>query len=98
MEVADHPNCVLCWNCNPNDLEGAGFAANYQMVERWMGTVHIHDLRRENYPWAELFARLRTCTAAGFTGWTLIEESVRPDDIVAALQENRPIWERLAVG
>ena len=98
MEVADHPNCVLCWNCNGEDLAGAGFAANYEMVERWMGTVHIHDLRRVDYPWADLFARLRMCTAPGFTGWTLIEEAVRPDDIVAALQENRSLWDKLAAG
>lgn len=96
MEVADHPNCVLCWNCNGEDLAGAGFAANYEMVERWMGTVHIHDLRRTDYPWADLFTRLRACDAPGFTGWTLIEESVRPDDIVAALQENRTLWDKLA--
>lgn len=96
MEVADHPNCVLCWNCNAEDLQGDGFAANYALVERWMGTVHIHDLRHDDYPWADLFARLRTCAAPGFTGWTMIEDSRQPGDAVAALRENRAIWERLA--
>jgi hypothetical protein len=60
-----------------------------------MGTVHIHDLRKDNYPWAELFKRLLTCKAAGFTGWTLIEDGAIPDDIVAAMYENRKIWDRL---
>ena len=98
MDVADHPNNVVCWNCNPQDLQGAGFAKNYAMVEDRMGTVHIHDLRSDSYPWAELFARLRVCEAPGFTGWTLIEDGKVPDDIVAAMRENRQIWERLARG
>lgn len=96
MDVADHPNNVVCWNCNPQDLQGEGFDANYELVEDRMGTVHIHDLRKDTYPWPELFARLRKCDAPGFTGWTLLEEGTMPEDIVAAMHENRRIWERLA--
>lgn len=97
MDVADHPNNVICWNCNPQDLAGAGFAHNYDLVEERMGTVHIHDLRKDNYPWAELFARLRNCTAPGFTGWTLLEEGGMPDDILQAMRENHAIWQQLAM-
>jgi sugar phosphate isomerase/epimerase len=43
MDVADHPNNVVCWNCNPQDLQGEGFAYNYALVEDRMGTVHIND-------------------------------------------------------
>src|SRR5207244_3316711 len=25
MEYADHKNAKICWNCNPQDLNGAGF-------------------------------------------------------------------------
>lgn len=96
MDVADHPNNVVCWNCNPQDLEGEGFAYNYDLVKDRMGTVHIHDLRKDNYPWAELFERLRICDAPGFTGWTLLEEGPIPEDIVAAMHENHEIWQRLA--
>lgn len=96
MDVADHPNNVVCWNCNPQDLAGEGLAHNYGLVESRMGTVHIHDLRNQNYPWEELFQRLRSCRAPGFTGWTLIEEGAVPDDLVAAMRENHTIWKRLA--
>ncbi len=96
MDVADHPNTVLCWNCNPQDLEGEGFEANVDLVRDRMGTVHIHDLRRDNYPWEALFERLKGCDNPGFTGWTLMEEGNIPDDILAAMRENRVIWERLA--
>lgn len=95
MDVADHPNNVVCWNCNPLDLEGPGFAANFDLVNDRMGTVHIHDLRKDNYPWGELFERLKSCGAPGFTGWTLIEDGAVPEDIVAAMRENRRVWERL---
>lgn len=96
MDIADHPGNVICWNCNPEDLKGEGFAYNYQLVEDRMGTVHIHDLRKDNYPWADLFKRLRNCSAPGLTGWTLLEEGGTPPDIVAAMHENKKIWDRLA--
>lgn len=98
MDVADHPNNVVCWNCNPQDLAGDGFEANYALVESRMGTVHIHDLRVDNYPWETLVARLQVCNSPGFTGWTLLEDGAVPDDIVEAMRENRIIWERLAKG
>lgn len=97
MEVADHPHVVVCWNCNAADLAGPGFDANFTALEPWMGTVHIHDLRpgRVDYPWERLLARLTACTAPGFTGWCLLEDGSTPDDIPAALEENRRLFDRL---
>jgi sugar phosphate isomerase/epimerase len=98
MEVADHPHVVVCWNCNAADLAGDGFDANFTALERWMGTVHIHDLRpgKVDYPWERLFPRLRACTAGGFTGWCLLEDGAVPDDIPAAMRENRGVFDGLA--
>jgi sugar phosphate isomerase/epimerase len=98
MEVADHPHVVICWNCNPTDLAGAGFEANFDSLAPWMGTVHIHDLRpgKVDYPWDRLFPRLAACRAAGFTGWCLLEDGSVPDDIPAAMRENRVVFDRLA--
>jgi sugar phosphate isomerase/epimerase len=95
MEIADHPNVVVCWNCNPADLNGLGFAQNYQMLADRMGTVHIHDLRpgKNDYPWKELFPRLASCDAPGFTGWCLLEDGVVPENIVVAMQENRRLFD-----
>jgi sugar phosphate isomerase/epimerase len=97
MDIADHPSVVVCWNCNPTDLAGDGFAANYRLLEDRMGTVHIHDLRpgKVDYPWGELFSRLRQCEAKGFTGWCLLEDGKVPPDIVAAMKENRAIFDGL---
>lgn len=98
MEVADHPQVVVCWNCNGADLNGAGFEANFDSLAPWMGTVHIHDLRpgKVDYPWERLFPRLKACRNPGFTGWCLLEDGAVPADIPAAMEENRLIFSRLA--
>jgi len=98
MEVADHPHVVVCWNCNRTDLTGAGFDANFAALAPWMGTVHIHDLRpgKVEYPWEALFAKLKACTAVGFTGWCLLEDGAVPADIPAAMEENRRLFDGLA--
>ncbi|MEZ6126719.1 MAG: TIM barrel protein [Planctomycetaceae bacterium] len=98
MDVADHPSVAVCWNCNPGDLNGAGLADNYAMLKNRMGTVHIHDLRNEQYPPKELFPMLLTTDAESFTGWTLLEDGKVPpaDEIVEAMKTNRQVWETLA--
>ncbi|MCA8997565.1 MAG: sugar phosphate isomerase/epimerase [Planctomycetaceae bacterium] len=87
---ADHPNAVVCWNCNPTDLQGDGLAANFALVSDRIGTVHIHDLRTDAYPWQQLFGLLKQ---ARFSGWTLLEEGKVPDDIVGTMAENRKVWD-----
>jgi sugar phosphate isomerase/epimerase len=95
MEQADHPNVVVCWNCNPTDLVGDGFDAHFDALAKWMGTIHIHDLRpgKVDYPWAALFKKLKTCTASGFTGWCLMEDGATPADIPATMLENYRLFE-----
>ena len=92
MDVADQNNVVVCWNCNPQDLDGEGLQHNFNLVKTRIGTIHIHDLRNANYPWPELFGLLKQ---ADFASWTLLEEGKEPADIVTAMRENRRIWEEL---
>jgi sugar phosphate isomerase/epimerase len=93
FDIADNPNVVVCWNCNPTDLAGDGLTANYRSLQNRMGTIHIHDLRNNKYPWAELFPLLQETTAESFTGWTLLEEGAVPQDIVPAMKENHERWQ-----
>ena len=97
MELADHPSVVVCWNCNPTDLNGAGFDANFDALASWIGTVHIHDLRpgKVDYPWQSLFKKLKACSAKGFTGWCLMEDGATPADIPAAMLENHRVFDSL---
>lgn len=92
MDVADHPNVVVCWNCNPTDLDGEGLEANFRLLQHKLGTIHIHDLRKDNYPWPQLFDLLHE---AKFSGWTLIEEGQVPADVPAAMRENLVVWRKL---
>lgn len=92
LDVADHPNTVVCWNCNPTDLNGEGLEHNFQLVADRIGIVHIHDLRNEAYPWKQFFDLLKK---SKFSGWTLLEEGRVPDDVPAAMKENLEIWNRL---
>lgn len=93
MEVAGHRGVKVCWNCNNEDLNGAGLAANFQMVSDRIGTVHIHDLI-SNYPWRELFSLLRQ---SQFTGWTLLEEGARTSDPIRVMKYYRLLWETMAI-
>lgn len=95
MQAANHKNAVVCWNCNKSDMNGAGLEANFKLVQEKISTVHIHDLTKDNYPWPELFTLLK---GISFDGWTLMEESNIPTDIVAAMKENRAAWEKLTAG
>jgi sugar phosphate isomerase/epimerase len=92
MDTADHPNAVVCWNCNPTDLIDKGLTHNFDLVKKKIDIIHIHDLRNDNYPWQKLFTLLKS---AEFHGWTLLEEGKVPKDIVGAMRENRTVWEKL---
>ncbi len=93
MQHSNHPNSVLCWNCNPADLEGDGLRKNYLALKDRVSTIHIHDLRHEKaYPWNEFFALLKETK---FSGWTLLEDGSVPEDIPAAMIEVRAAWEKL---
>lgn len=92
MDAAKHPAVKVCWNCNPTDLNGDGLEPNFNLVKNRLGTIHIHDLKSA-YPWEQLFKLLK---GAKFDGWTLLEEGKIPEDIVAAMKEYRPMWEKLA--
>jgi sugar phosphate isomerase/epimerase len=95
FDIADNPNVAVCWNCNPTDFAGDGLTANYRSLQNRMGTIHIHDLRNNKYPWAELFPLLQETTAESFTGWALLEEGAVPQDIVPAMKENHERWKIL---
>lgn len=93
MQVADHPSVAVCWNSNPQDLEGEGLEHNFRLVERRLGrTTHVHQLGGDKYPYATLFKLLK---AAQYDGWILIEESEMPKDRVAALAAERKSFDRL---
>ena len=93
MDVANHKNTVLCWNCNPNDMNGKGLEYNFNLVKERIGIIHIHDMTIGEYPWKQFYGLLKSID---FSGWTLLEEGKVPKDIVGAMKRNRKVWEELA--
>ena len=92
MDVADSTNAGVCWNCNQQDLKGGGLQHNFNLVKDRISTIHIHDLRKNNYPWRKLFGLLKE---TDFSGWTLLEDGEPPMDIIQSMRENRQVWEEL---
>jgi sugar phosphate isomerase/epimerase len=91
MDVSRHPGSRLCWNCNDEDLAGAGLAKNFTSVQDRISTVHIHDLT-SNYPWPELFSLLKQ---ARFNGWTLLEDGDIPQDPLRVMKYYSLLWEKM---
>ncbi len=93
MDVADHPNVGVCWNCNSQDLEGRGLEYNFNLVkDRFGDTVHIREVNIGSYPYQEL---MNLFVAADYVGWILLEARTGPEDRVKALAEQRQAWEEM---
>lgn len=91
MDVADNPNVVICWNCNPTDLNGKGFSYNFNLVKDRLGdTIHVHEMDTVAYPWQELMNEL---VKMDYSEWVLWECASNPENKVEALINQRKIWE-----
>ncbi len=95
MDVADNPNVGVCWNCNPEDLQGQGLEYNFNLVKgRFGDTVHVRELNMGDYPYQELINLL---AAMDYSGWVLLEARTDPQDKIAALNEQREVWNQMLV-
>jgi len=93
MDVATHPNVGLCWNSNGEDLQGEGLEYNFNLVkDRLADTVHVRELNMGDYPYQKLFDLL---VQNKYKGWVLLECRTDPADRVAALIEQRKVWEEM---
>jgi len=91
--VADHKNATICWNSNPVDFAGKGLEHNFNLVkDRFGDTVHIHELGSGKYPYAAFFKLL---AGIKYKGWILLEAGGNPADKVAALIQQRNLFEQL---
>nr|WP_271895395.1 TIM barrel protein [Rubripirellula sp.] len=93
FKVATHPNATVCWNSNEIDLQGEGLTGNFDMVkDRFGDTVHIRELNEGKYPYSDLMKKFK---AMNYSGWILLEARTNPSDKVAALIEQRKIFEQM---
>jgi sugar phosphate isomerase/epimerase len=93
MDVANHPNVGVCWNCNSQDLEGQGLEYNFNLVRSRFGdTAHLRELNFNDYPYQQLINLL---VATNYDGWVLLEGRTKPADRVKALAEQRVVFEQM---
>ncbi len=93
FRVADHPNVKVCWNSNGEDLKGEGLEANFRMVQDQLrSNLPCSRARLQNYPYADL---MKLFMGINYSGWILLEARADPADKVAAMTQQRQIFERL---
>ena len=77
LDYADHPFVVACWNSNAQDMdENKSIAANFELLKKDIGHCHINEIGVYQYPWQDLFSRLR---AMDYKGWCLAEIAYNPE-------------------
>ena len=80
-------------NSDARDSQGQGFEHNFNLVKVFLGhTLHAHNLTDTQFPYqlqADLLTKMK------WDGWALLEASDKVPDRVAALIEQRQIWEKL---
>jgi sugar phosphate isomerase/epimerase len=92
-QVASHRNLYVCWNCNDEDLHGAGLEANFAMVQSRIGdTTHVRELDVPDYPYQELF---RLFAGIGYSGWFLLEAQKAVPDRIQAMAAQRRLFQGL---
>lgn len=93
MDVADHPNVGLCWNCNGDELRGKGLEYHFNLVkDRFGATCHVRELNVGDYPYQDL---IRLLVGMDYAGWVLLECRTKPKDPIRALIEQREVFERM---
>ncbi len=93
LDAADHDRVKVCWNSNKEDLAGKGLEHNFELVRADFGrTLHVHELHDRGYPYERL---LDILVETDWDGYVLLEASSTPKDRVAALDEQREIFEGL---
>ncbi len=93
MDVADHPNVGVCWNSNAQDLKGEGLEHNFRLVcKRFGATAHVRPLDTPGYPWQTLIELL---VKIDYAGWVLLECANKPKDRVAAMAQQRELFEKM---
>ncbi len=67
MDAADHPNALVCWNSNESDMdENKSIDTSFDLLKHKIALVHITDIGIYQYPWQDLFTKLKSINYQGF--------------------------------
>ena len=94
IDVAAHPNCLVCWNSNPTDLDpSGGIDRSFALLAPWIRSCHINELTNRAYPYRRLFDLLRK---NGYGDRFTLAEIPGTKDPDRFLPYYRALWDELA--
>jgi hypothetical protein len=80
-------------NSEQRNTENPPFEEQFELIRHVVSpTMHIHLLKDAKYPYQTV---IDTLAKAGWDGWAFLEVGADFPDRVAALAENREIWEQM---
>ena len=93
MDYVENKGSTVCWNSNDEDLIGQGLEYNFNLVKDRFGDIcHVRELNMGDYPYQQL---MNLFVGIDYPGWILLECRTDPKDKVAALKEQREVWENM---
>ena len=93
MEHVDQPSVRLKLNSAARDAQGEGFEHNFKLVKNYLGdTLHLHNLKDAEFPYQQ---QMDLLVKIDWSGWQLLEVSDKVPDRLAALIEQRQIWDQI---
>jgi sugar phosphate isomerase/epimerase len=93
MDQVHNNGSTVCWNSNDQDLDGQGLEYNFNLVKDRFGDIcHVRELNIGDYPYQQL---MDLFVKIDYPGWILLECRTDPEDKVAALKEQRQVWEEM---
>lgn len=94
LDVASHPNCLVCWNSNPNDIDSSGgIDESFALLAPWIRSCHINELTNRSYPYRRLFQLLRS---NGYGDRFTLAEIPGTKDPDRFLPYYRALWQELS--
>lgn len=67
MDYADHENALVCWNSNASDMdENRSIDWSFDLLKHKIALVHITDIGVYQYPWQDLFNKLKSIRYPGY--------------------------------
>lgn len=77
IDYSESPYVYVNWNCDPSDVAGDGFEANFNSIKDRIKGVHLHELTDASYPY-RLFFRL--LSESGYKGYcnAEVDQSCEP--------------------
>ena len=101
MDACGHPAVGVTWNSNGTDLIDGTIAEGFELLKRFIKSVHINDLNNDaagKYPYRDLFQRLKSIGYDRYTMCEYAKSFPNPTEGTEFMKAYRKLWSELANG